>query len=158
MRRQHMNNKPKIDPAIKIIVIDDDDVDAQSIERSLRSADVNNEIIRAYDGIDALDLLKGANGKEKLTKPYILLIDLMMPRMDGITFIKTLRFESDITPEMIFVLSGTDSDEQCTQAYDLNITGFIKKDRAGRDFLRLTKILEQYYEVIERDKNTLVSK
>ncbi len=133
---------------IKILLVEDDDGDAKAIERAFRSARVANEIIRAHDGLEALDILRGI-GEKKITKPYILLVDINMPRMDGLTFVQTLREDSHLNRSLVFILTTSKKDEDKMAAYDMNVAGYILKQKAGEDFLKLVEMIECYWRIIE---------
>jgi CheY-like chemotaxis protein len=77
---------------IAILHVEDDAVDAMVIERALKKIELNYVLYQAKNGIDALDMLRGVNGKEKIQPvPKIILLDLNMPKMNGIEFLKELR-------------------------------------------------------------------
>ncbi len=79
-------NKP-----IQLLLIEDDEVDAEAIERACRHLNVNCEIVRFHDGREALDALRGAFGAGLLARPYMIVLDLNLPRLDGIAFLDDLR-------------------------------------------------------------------
>ena len=68
---------------VNIVLVEDDDGDAKAVRRAFQKAKIANPFVRAVDGLDALDILRGANGKAKVASPYLLLVDLNMPRMGG---------------------------------------------------------------------------
>lgn len=86
---------------VTILLVEDDDVDAQGVERSLRKRKIANEIVRAVDGLDALALLQ----EDKVKRPYIILLDLQMPRMSGLEFLKKLRSDPQHDLSVVFVLT-----------------------------------------------------
>ncbi|MGH1353035.1 MAG: response regulator [Methyloligellaceae bacterium] len=134
---------------INILLVDDDDVDTKSITRAIRKAKILNPIYRAVDGIDALALLRGEGEYEVLPKPYILIVDLKMPRMDGIEFIQELREDEKLKSSVVFVLSTSKHDEEKMAAYNLNVAGYIVKERAGSDFARLVELIVNYWRIVE---------
>lgn len=134
---------------VTILLVDDDDGDAKSVQRAFRSARIANPIVRAIDGIDALDILRGSNGKTKLTPPYLLLVDLNMPRMNGIELVEAMRQDHDLRSCIVFVLTTSSRDEDKVAAYDLNVAGYIVKERAGLDFQRLIDMMQGYWRVVE---------
>ena len=79
--------------SINILVVEDDDIDAEGLERALKSAKLLNPLYRARDGIEALEMLRGTGGAERVEPPLVVLLDLNMPRMDGIEFLHALRGE-----------------------------------------------------------------
>jgi CheY-like chemotaxis protein len=134
---------------VTVLLVDDDDGDAKSVQRAFRSARIANPIVRAIDGIDALDILRGSNGKTKLTSPYLLLVDLNMPRMNGIELVEAMRQDHDLRSCIVFVLTTSSRDEDKVAAYDLNVAGYIVKERAGLDFQRLIDMMQGYWRVVE---------
>jgi CheY-like chemotaxis protein len=135
--------------AVTVLLVDDDDGDAKSVQRAFRSARIANPIVRAIDGIDALEILRGSNGKTKLTPPYLLLVDLNMPRMNGIELVEAMRRDRDLHGRIVFVLTTSSRDEDKVAAYDLNVAGYIVKERAGLDFQRLIDMMQGYWRVVE---------
>jgi CheY-like chemotaxis protein len=134
---------------VNVLLVDDYDGDAKSVQRAFRSARIVNPIVRAIDGVDALDVLRGINGKNKLTAPYLLLVDLNMPRMNGIELVEALRNDRELRRGIVFMLTTSSRDEDRLAAYDLNVAGYIVKQRAGQDFQRLIDMMQGYWRVVE---------
>jgi len=134
---------------LTIVLVEDDDGDAIAVQRAFRKAKIANVIVRTVDGIETLDLLRGTNGKEKIAPPYILLIDLNMPRMNGIQLIKALREDTELRHSIAFVLTTSKRDEDKVAAYDLNIAGYIVKETAGQDFLNLVNLVDCFWRIVE---------
>lgn len=134
---------------VTLLLVDDDDGDARSVQRAFASARIVNPIVRAIDGVDALDILRGSNGRTKLAPPYLLLVDLNMPRMNGIELIDALRHDPDLHSCIAFVLTTSRRDEDKVAAYDLNVAGYIVKEHAGQDFQRLIDMMQCYWRVVE---------
>jgi CheY-like chemotaxis protein len=134
---------------LNLVLIEDDDGDAKAVQRAFRKAKVDALISRAVDGVDALDMLRGVNGKEKISPPYILLLDLNMPRMNGIQFTKTLRADDELRRSIAFVLTTSKRDEDKLAAYDLNVAGYIVKETADEDLLSLVKLMDCYWRTVE---------
>lgn len=134
---------------LNIILVEDDDGDAKAVTRAFTKAKIANPIIRAIDGVEALETLRGKNGKHKPAPPYILLVDLNMPRMSGIDFVTELRNDPLLKHTIIFVLTTSKRDEDKIAAYNLNVAGYIVKETAGRDFLNLVELLDRYWRIVE---------
>lgn len=137
---------------VKILLLEDDDGDAKAISRAFKKAKIANPIIRAVDGIDGLEFLKGENGKEKLEPPYVLLVDINMPRMDGLEFIEHLRQDEQLKQSVVFILSTSKNEEDKHKAYELNVAGYIYKETAGSDFLNLVDLMKMYWRIVELPK------
>jgi DNA-binding NarL/FixJ family response regulator len=94
-------------------------------------------------------MLNGANGKSKPPAPFVLLVDINMPRMNGIELIQAMRQDEELRPCTVFILTTSKRDEDVIAAYDLNVAGYIVKESAGRDFLSLVDLIEAYSRIVE---------
>lgn len=83
-------NHPTNKRPVTLLVVEDDEVDLMAIERGLKQRKVANDSVTAKDGIEALEILRGAPGRNPLPKPYIILLDLNLPRMNGFEFLREL--------------------------------------------------------------------
>jgi CheY-like chemotaxis protein len=134
---------------VNVLLVDDDDGDAKSVQRAFRSARIVNPVVRAIDGVDALHILRGTNGKTKLAAPYLLLVDLNMPRMNGIELVEAVRKDRELRSGIVFMLTTSSRDEDKLAAYDLNVAGYIVKQRAGQDFQRLIDVMQGYWRIVK---------
>jgi CheY-like chemotaxis protein len=138
-----------IEKSINILLVEDDDGDAKAVQRSFRKANIPYPILRAVDGIEALEMLKGTNGRPKAPTPLLLLVDLNLPRMNGLQFIQTLREDEELRHSIAFVLTTSKREQDKKAAYDLNVAGYIVKETAGQDFLNLLNLVESYRRIVE---------
>jgi CheY-like chemotaxis protein len=134
---------------LNLLLIEDDDGDARAIQRAFAKAAISNTITRAVDGVEAFEMLRGTTGKAKIPLPDILLVDLNMPRMNGIQFVKGLREDVELHPLIVFILTTSKRDEDRVDAYDLNVAGYITKQRAAEDFLTLVNLVGIYDQIVE---------
>ncbi|MBU2891796.1 response regulator [Colwellia sp. D2M02] len=132
-----------------ILLVEDDDIDAMSVERAFKKLKIGNPIIRAKDGVIALELLK--NGS--IDKPYIMLLDLNMPRMGGLELLAELRNDKNLKNSVVFVLTTSKDDEDKLAAYDKNIAGYIVKEKLQHGFDELVKLLDHYWRIVELPDN-----
>lgn len=128
-----------------ILLVEDDEVDAEGVRRAFSKLDANIELTRAHDGVEALEILQS----KKLTKPYLVLLDINMPRMNGIDFLRIIRRTEAIKRTIIFILTTSSSEEDMLAAYNNNITGYIVKQSLNNDFTKLTNMLKTYWEIVE---------
>lgn len=133
---------------ISILVIDDDELTAELVERSLRDCTFRHRIIEARDGQEGLDVLLGRSGT-KITRPYLVLLDLNMPRMNGFEFLEAVRAHPRIADSVIFVVTTSDSDSDRTRAYQEQIAGFMNKASVGPQFAHLARLLHDYSTTVE---------
>ncbi|WOT03695.1 response regulator [Shewanella youngdeokensis] len=128
-----------------ILLVEDDDVDAMSIERAFRKLKIINPIIRAKDGIMGLELLE--NGT--VYRPFLILLDLNMPRMGGLEMLDELRNNPNLKNSVVFVLTTSKDDEDKFAAYNQNIAGYILKENLQNGFEELVTLLDHYWRIVE---------
>jgi CheY-like chemotaxis protein len=134
---------------ICILLVEDDDGDAKAVERTFLKARIANPLLRAKDGVEAMEILKGTESQAPLASPYLLLVDLNMPRMNGIQLVTAIREDPDLHETIIFMLTTSNRAEDKQAAYSLNVTGYILKERAGEDFLKLFSLVDSYWRIVE---------
>lgn len=134
---------------VSILIVDDDRVDVMAVQRGLRAARIANPTYVARDGVEAMEMLRGTGGRERVPPPYIILLDLNMPRMGGHDFLTELRADPDLRKAVVFVLTTSRDEQDRTAAYDRNVAGYVVKEDAGSDFLRLVDMLDHYWRIVE---------
>jgi len=139
MKSMEMDKK-----TVNILVAEDDDIDFKALKRAFKECEISNPVIRAEDGQIALDILK----KGEINFPFILLVDLKMPRMDGFQLIDEIRNDKKLTKTIIFVLTTSDNENDLKQAYERHIAGYIIKSDFRSGFIKAIKMLDYYCEVI----------
>jgi len=130
---------------VSILIVDDDDVDATSIMRAFKKFRVINPILRAKNGAEAIEVLKS----DKMHKPWIILLDLNMPKMSGIEFLEAARDDNYLANSVVFVLTTSESEKDISAAYEKNVAGYIVKSNLDKDFQALIDMLNAYWKVIE---------
>lgn len=134
---------------VNILLVEDDEIDAEFIQRAFKNERIANPLIIESDGVDALDRLRGTNGKERLETPFLILLDLNLPRMDGLHFLKELREDPELRTSIVFILTTSNLDRDRVAAYEKQVAGYILKENAGSDFVQLLKMLKHYWRVVE---------
>jgi len=134
---------------VRLLLVEDDDIDAEGVERALRKAHVATPIVRAIGGIEALARLRGEDGGPPLRRPYLILLDLNMPRMDGLTFLDELRADPALSDSIVFVLTTSDADRDKAAAYRAHVAGYMLKSRVGKMFVNLVDLLNPYWRHVE---------
>ena len=129
---------------VTLLLIEDDDVDAMSIMRAFKKMSLGNEIIRATDGIEGLELLRSG----AVPSPYVILLDLQMPRLNGLEFLQEIRQDPQLDKSIVFVLTTSKSDQDITASYKKNIAGYFVKDKVGDGFLDIVKVLNGYWKIV----------
>jgi CheY-like chemotaxis protein len=139
-----------LDPqTAQLLHVEDDDLCIMGLVRAFKSAKIANPLSFAHDGIDALEMLRGTNGRERLPRPYLILLDLNMPRMGGVDFLKELRGDEDLKKSIVFIMTTSGADEDKVKAYNLGVAGYILKTNPANAFLEATALLDTYWRVVE---------
>lgn len=134
---------------IHILLVEDDPVDAEQIIRTFRRHSVNTPYTHVNDGIEALQALRGEHGFDLIPKPYIILLDINMPRMNGLEFLSALRRDPNLKHSVVFILTTSNREEDITAAYSRQIAGYLLKSKVSEDFLEFIKLLNIYRVMIE---------
>lgn len=135
-------------PLPPILLIDDDEIEAEAISRGFRHGHLANPLIYACDGVSGLAILHGSPNVPPLHKPYIILVDMNMPRMNGLEFLQALRQDPDLTDTVVFMLTTSDGFGDRLAAYKAHIAGYILKQNVDPDFVNVIQLLTDYQTLI----------
>jgi len=111
--------------SLNILLVEDDDGDARAVQRAFQKAKIANLIVRAVDGVEALEILRGSNGKNKLPSPNLLLVDINMPRMNGVELCERIVANRPDVP--VIVITAFGSLETAVSAIRAGAYDFITK-------------------------------
>jgi CheY-like chemotaxis protein len=138
---------------VQLLHVEDDDLCLMGLNRAFKAAKIANPVSFAHDGIEALEMLRGTNARPRLPRPFLILLDLNMPRMDGIEFLMELRKDEELKKSIVFVMTTSDADEDKVKAYNLGVAGYILKSNPANAFLEATALLDTYWRVVEFSAN-----
>lgn len=130
--------------AVNILLVDDDSVDVVAIKSALEENKIANPVYVASDGIKALQMLRGEGGGDGVPTPYMILLDLNMPRMNGIEFLRELRQDKLLRKSVVFVLTTSNDKHDIEAAYEHNVAGYVVKSEVGQNFINLITLLEDF--------------
>ena len=131
------------DSTLDVLVVDDDELTAEVLERAIKKVSGDFRIVVANDGRDGLDVLYGKTDR-RVARPFVILLDLNMPTMNGFEFLEELRKSPNIRDSIVFVLTTSDADSDRSKAYHELIAGYMVKSAVGPQFSRLAVMLQQY--------------
>ena len=134
------------DRALNIVLVDDDDVDVMNVERAFAKGKIDSHLHVASDGVAALELLRG--GRVPFQRRLILL-DLNMPRMNGIEFLRELRADPRLRVTPVVVLTTSNDERDKVEAYQLNVAGYLLKPVTFPAFVELMETLNSYWMTVE---------
>lgn len=142
-----MRSEPR---ELKILLVEDDELDVMGIRRALQKLHIVNPVTVASDGIEALDILRGGTDGEKLEAPYIIFLDINMPRMNGIEFLDELRKDDDLKDTQIFILTVSNQDDDIYRAYQQNVAGYIVKSDPTESLKSALQLINCGWLLVER--------
>lgn len=134
----------KPEQTLNVLLVEDDDVAAESVLRGLSRVGLNLPVVWAEDGGVALQMLRGSDGRRKVERPRLVLLDLNMPRVDGFEFLRQLRADPELHDDVVFVLTTSDTESDRRRAYHENIAGYMVKAAVGPQFARLAQVVAGY--------------
>ena len=134
---------------VNLLLVDDDEVDIQGMKRAFAKSRIGNPITVARDGIEALEFLRGENGRPKLAKPHLILLDLNMPRMIGLEFLQAIRADEDLKNSIVFMITTSKAEEDRARAYDQHVAGYIVKQDPANTFMQAVALMEHYWKIVE---------
>jgi CheY-like chemotaxis protein len=135
--------------SLGILLVEDNDVDAEFLLRCLQEHGNGLEAIVAASGHEALAILRGEQGRQPLAGPYVILLDLLLPGMSGFEFLQQLRSDPGLKAITVFVLTQYLSEEYRRTAYEYCIAGYLHKSVFTDNCAPLIRFLEAYGDIIE---------
>jgi CheY-like chemotaxis protein len=111
-----------------VMLVEDDELDVISVQRSLGKLDIPFQLVTAFNGVDALEMLRGDMAEAGPgSLPDVILLDLNMPRMNGLEFLKALRADPRLRPIKVFVMTTSGELADRKAAEGLDVSGYLIK-------------------------------
>ncbi|HEY8963884.1 MAG TPA: response regulator [Alphaproteobacteria bacterium] len=133
------------DAPVNVLVVEDDEVDVEFLQRLFKKRGISNPIYHARNGVDGLALIRGENNREKVSKPFIVLLDINMPMMNGMEMLEELRKDEKLRDSIVFILTTSPREEDKQNAFKLNVAGYFLK----QDVNELIELLGLYWKLNE---------
>jgi CheY-like chemotaxis protein len=124
-----------------ILLVDDDRVDVMTVRRALRDIKITNPLEVAGNGEEALAFLR--DEEERL--PCLILLDLRMPRMGGIEFLKVAKQDELLKPIPVVVLTTSREESDRIESFNLGVAGYMVKPVHYREFMEVIRTLNVYW-------------
>jgi len=131
---------------LNILLVEDDEVDVMNVKRAFTKHNITNPLFVAGDGIEALEMLRSNDVPQGRR---IVLLDLNMPRMNGIEFLREVRNDPKLAATPIVVLTTSNDDRDKVDAYKLNVAGYLLKPVTFTSFCDLMVALNKYWSLVE---------
>ena len=135
------------DKKIHILLVEDDEVDVMNVRRAFKKSNILHPIYIAGNGLEALAILRGKATIEPAMPQArrLILLDLNMPRMNGIEFLRELRVDESLKSIPVIVLTTSNEDRDKVEAYNLNVAGYILKPVTFSNFVDVMSTLNKYW-------------
>jgi len=137
--------------ALGILLAEDDEGHANLIQRNLKRAGIANEVFHVKDGQEALDYIRrrGPHAGRVPDKPLLLLLDINMPRVDGVEVLRQVRADGGLANIPVIMLTTTDDPREVQRCYELGCSVYITKPIAYEDFIEAVKRLGLFLAIVQ---------
>jgi len=136
-----MNTKNEVE----ILLVEDNPNDVELTTRALRKHNLANKLHVAKDGAEALDYLFGADGTMKHEKPKVILLDLKLPKVDGIEVLRRIKSDERTKTIPVVVLTSSNQERDLKECYDLGVNSYITKPVEFENFIAAVSELGFYW-------------
>jgi len=124
-----------------ILLVEDDRVDAMTVKRAIKDLKVTNQLIHAANGEEALEYLRGQGNQ----LPCIILLDLNMPKMNGIEFLQIVKEDEEWKKIPVVVLTTYGEEQDIIESFDLSVVGYMVKPTDYKKFVETVKAIDMYW-------------
>ena len=131
-----------------ILLVEDNPDDIALTQRAFRKNNIANEIIVAHDGVEALDFLlhgKLPAGGHSAILPTVVLLDLKLPKVDGLEVLQRIRAEPELKRLPVIILTSSKEEQDLIRSYDLGVNSYVRKPVAFEQFMDAIHQLGMYW-------------
>ena len=134
---------------VKIMLVEDDSIDVKAFQRAMTKLKISNPVHISNDGVEAWDHLQEcvANGGEET--PSLVILDINMPRMNGLELLSKIRGDDNLRHLIVFMLTTSNDEKDKFEAFDMNVAGYMLKSDMGNSFIRAVELIDSYWRVVE---------
>jgi CheY-like chemotaxis protein len=131
-----------------VLLVEDDRVDAMTLKRALKDQKVVNPLVQVTNGEEALEYLR-KNGNQK---PCLILLDLNMPKMNGVEFLKVVKADETLRKIPIIVLTTSTEEQDITESFRWGAAGYMVKSVDYKKFMETIRAINLYWSLSELPK------
>jgi len=132
-----------------ILLVEDDNVDVMAVERALKDLKIKNQLVSTANGEEALEYLKNNGNK----KPCIILLDLNMPKMNGIEFLKIVKADKTLKKIPVVILTTSSQQQDIVESFQLSVAGYIVKSIDYAKFAKAISTINLYWTLSKLPSN-----
>src|SRR5258705_4830498 len=140
---------------VEILLVEDSEADAEMTIRALKKANIANKLVHLKDGAEALDFIfcRGDfSERDPANKPKVILLDIKMPRVDGIEALRQLKSNEDTRRIPVVIMTSSNEDSDVVASYDLGVNSYVVKPVGFEGFAKAVNDLGLYWILINRAK------
>ena len=135
-----------------ILLVEDDRVDAMTLKRALKDLKVTNDLVHTTNGEEALEYLNNQDNE----RPCVIILDLNMPKMNGVEFLKIAKADPDLRRLPVVILTTSKDEWDRFQAFDLSVAGYIVKPADYKRFLEAIRTVQLYWTLSQLPEDIMV--
>ncbi len=139
------------DLTFNILLVEDDEVDIMNVKRAFKKINVSSTLFLASDGLEALAMLREQDPSDSSSAMSInrllILLDLNMPKMNGIEFLRELRADDRLKSIPVVVLTTSNQEQDRLEAYQFNVAGYLIKPVVFNNFVETMATFSQYWKL-----------
>jgi len=143
-----------MNPLKPILLVEDDNVDAMTVKRAVKDLRLPNPVIHLYNGEEAVNYLCDDNSE----KPFVVLLDLNMPKMSGLEFLKIVKANDELRPIPVIVLTTSKEKHDVMDSFEHGAAGYMIKPVDYKRFTDVINTIISYWNLSETPKMLILSK
>jgi CheY-like chemotaxis protein len=132
-----------------ILLVEDDNVDVMTVKRALKDLNIKNQLVSAANGEEALEYLNNSDN----SKPCIILLDLNMPKMNGIEFLTIIKADETLKKIPVVVLTTSSQQQDIVESFKLSVAGYIVKSVDYAEFTEAISTINLYWTLSKLPSN-----
>ena len=134
------------DRVINILLVEDDEVDIMTVKRAFAKNNISNPLFVAHTGVEALELLR----KDDIpARRRLILLDVNMPKMNGIEFLRELRADPNLQQASVVMMTTSNEERDRIDAFKLNVAGYLLKPVTFQQFAEVMSTINKYWALME---------
>ena len=138
------NTKP-----VRILLVEDDSIDVKAFQRAMTKLKISNPVTISRDGVEAWEHLQDCVASGGDDTPSLVILDINMPRMNGLELLTKIRASKNLRHLIVFVLTTSNDEKDKFEAFNMNVAGYMLKSDMGNSFIRAVELIDSYWRVVE---------
>lgn len=134
---------------VKILLVEDDSIDVKAFQRAMSKLKISNPVHISNDGVEAWEYLQGCVSEGGDATPSLVILDINMPRMNGLELLSKIRADDSLRHLIVFMLTTSNDEKDKFEAFDMNVAGYMLKSDMGNSFIRAVELIDSYWRVVE---------